>query len=65
MLNIKDKSKMSFLFQLTNQLDFVEIAEKRKHANLKKTDFFSFAGLWQDRDIDARELRKKAWRKEK
>ena len=60
-LNIKDTSKLSFLMQLINQLDFVEVElVKKKKANTKY-DFFSSAGLWANREIDTKKLREKAW----
>jgi len=60
-LNIKDSSKLSFLMQLIKQLDFVEVERIKKKKTSSKYDFFSSAGLWADRDIDAKELRIQAW----
>ena len=62
-LNIKDDSKISFLLQLIKQLDFVEIEKVKKKRAASKYDFFSSAGLWSNRDIDAKELRKQAWKR--
>jgi DNA polymerase IIIc chi subunit len=64
-LNIKDSSKLSFFMQLIKQLDFVEVEEKKKKKVDTKYDFFKSAGLWVNRDIDAKELRKRAWNREK
>ncbi len=64
-LNIKDSSKLSFLLQLIKQLDFVEVAVVKKKKNLAKYDFFSSAGLWADREINANDLRKQAWKRTK
>jgi hypothetical protein len=64
-LNIKDKSKLSFLMQLIRQLDFVEIDKVKKKKTTSEYDFFASAGLWENRDIDAKELRKQAWNRQK
>lgn len=64
-LKIKDSSKLSFLMQLIKQLDFVEVESVKKKKNTSKYDFFSSAGLWADRQVDAKELRKQAWNRQK
>ncbi len=67
-LTIKDNSKLHFLLELLKQFDFVEIqksSSKRKISTTSKYDLFASAGMWKDRNIDARELRKKAWGKAK
>jgi hypothetical protein len=64
-LNIKDSSKLSFLMQLIKQLDFVEVARAKKKKAPAKYDFFSSAGLWANREVDANELRKQAWNRQK
>jgi hypothetical protein len=64
-LNIKDSSKLSFLMQLIKQLDFVEIEVHKSKKENTKYDFFNSAGLWSYRVIDAKELRKKAWKIQK
>ncbi len=64
-LTIKDNSKLSFFLKLMKQLDFVEVEEasfKRK-PSVKKHNFFASAGLWKNRDINADELREKAWKR--
>jgi len=64
-LTLKDSSKLSFLMQLINQLDFVEVeVVKRKKASIKY-DFFNSAGLWAYREIDAKKLRELAWNRQK
>lgn len=63
-LNIKDSSKLSILIQLIKQLDFVEVEKvEKKNANAHY-DFFNSAGLWANREINAKELREKAWNKQ-
>ena len=64
-LNIKDSNKMPFLMQLLKQLDFVEVEEVKKKKASAEYDFFSSAGLWADREINAKELRKQAWERMK
>jgi DNA polymerase IIIc chi subunit len=64
-LNIKDSSKLSFLMQLIKLLDFVEVEEVKKKKTSAKYDFFKSAGLWANRNINANELRKKAWNRQK
>lgn len=60
-LKIKDSSKLSFLMQLIKQLDFVEVEKVKKKLSSADYDIFSSAGLWANREIDAKELRKQAW----
>ncbi len=65
-LKIKNQKKTNFLLELLKQFDFVEVLKdkgKTKPKSKQKYDFFSSAGLWSGRDVDADELRKKAWKK--
>lgn len=54
--------------QAAEVLDFAEFlkakAGKQLAENIDSTEneFFSYAGLWQDRDISQESLRKEAWR---
>ena len=64
-LNIKDNSKLSFFLQLIKQFDFVEVVTVKKKETASKYDFFNSAGLWENREIDAKELREKAWNRKK
>ncbi|RLD57881.1 MAG: hypothetical protein DRJ05_08990 [Bacteroidetes bacterium] len=64
-LNIKDSSKISFLMQLIKQLDFVEVKKAKKKKTSAKYNFFDSAGLWANREVDAKELRKQAWNRQK
>lgn len=63
-LNIKDSSKLSFLMQLIRQLDFVEVEKVKKKKVSSTYNFFSSAGLWANRDVNANELRKQAWKRQ-
>ncbi len=47
--------------QLLKQLDFVEVEKVTKKKASAKYDFFSSAGLWADREVNAKELRRQAW----
>ena len=47
--------------QLIKQLDFVEVEKVKKKKASAKYDFFKSAGLWANRNINAKELRQKAW----
>ena len=64
-LRIKDETKLSFFLKLISQLDFVEVekASPERKSTTKKYDFFASAGLWKNRSIDAGELRKNAWKR--
>lgn len=42
---------------------FIQKLINQYTAITKKEDFFSTAGLWQDRDISQETLREQAWRK--
>jgi hypothetical protein len=63
-IKIKDEHKLAFLLELLSQLDFVEFETKlfKKQKADDSYDFFKSAGLFTDRNIDANELRKQAWR---
>ena len=65
-LNIKDQAKYLSFLQFVQQLDFVEVERPaKKKAVGEKYDFFASAGLWQGKTIDAKELRVKAWNRQK
>jgi hypothetical protein len=64
-LKIKDSSKLSFLMQLIKQLDFVEVERVKKKKATVSYDFFNSAGLWANREVDAKQLRKQAWNRQK
>lgn len=42
---------------------FIQKLIDQYRANTQKEDFFSHAGLWQDREITQETLREQAWRK--
>jgi len=61
-LTIKDETKTGFLMKLLEEFDFIEIQQSDKQVD-ESYDFFSSAGMWKDRDIEAGELRKQAWKR--
>ncbi len=65
-LNIKDQGKYLAFLQFVQQLDFVEVERPaKKKQTAEKYDLFASAGLWKDKNIDAKELRAKAWNRQK
>ena len=65
-LNIKDQAKYLSFLQFVQQLDFIEIEKPtKKRSVVAKFDFFASAGLWEGKNIDAKELRAKAWNRQK
>lgn len=65
-IELKDHSKRNFLLELLAQFDFIELKaerEEKEHSKEEEAyDLFQSAGLFADRDIDANQLRKDAWR---
>jgi len=59
-LTVKDDNKMNFLLELLRQFEFIEIQKSEKKQK-KAYDFFASAGLWKEREIDSKQLRKDAW----
>jgi hypothetical protein len=65
-LNIKDQGKYLSFLQFIKQLDFIEVeTPAKKEAVAKKYDFFASAGLWKGKNINTKELRTKAWNRQK
>lgn len=69
-LKIENKKKLDHFLAFVKDLDFVEVVSKTETGTDKqieissaKKDFFALAGMWEDRDISANELRYKAWPK--
>jgi hypothetical protein len=68
-VKVRDKEKAKALFELLASLDFVdsvktgeaEEVNSNSTANEESLDFFSLAGLWQDREITLESIRQKAW----
>jgi hypothetical protein len=64
-LTVKDDKKRDLLLSLLKELSFVEIAEHpaNKSEEQKPYDFFASAGLWKGREIDGKEFRAQAWKR--
>ena len=68
-VQIRDKGKAKVLFELLAALDFVdsvkssetEEVEVKAAVREEAADFFSLAGLWQDREITLESIRQKTW----
>ncbi len=70
-LNVADHKLQTFL-SFIEDLNYVEVVEKPLDEPTALTpneeasstdDFMALAGMWEDRDISAEELRAKAWPK--
>jgi len=62
-LKIKDPNKLSFLLQIIKLLDFVEVEKVKKEKVVSRYDFFKSAGLWAERELHAKDLRNRAWKR--
>lgn len=68
-VQVRDKEKAKVLFELLTALDFVtsvktsetEEVEIKTTVREESVDFFSLAGLWQDREVTLEFIRQKAW----
>jgi len=65
-IQVSDREKAQLLYQLISALDFVNTITKvnipESSVSSNETDFFSFAGLWANReDINIHSLRQQAW----
>ena len=68
-VQVKDKEKAKMLLELLAALDFVDSVQAREAEEIigdskmpeGSSDFFSLAGLWQNRDITLESIRQKAW----
>ncbi|MFK7970454.1 MAG: hypothetical protein AB8F95_08810 [Bacteroidia bacterium] len=63
-IQLKDINKRAMLFSILEKLPFINVISTTQIKAVeaeKEHDFFSSAGLFEGRDIDANELRKSAW----
>jgi hypothetical protein len=68
-VQIRDKEKAKVLLELLTALDFVDSVQSMETGPTEGDpkileglhDFFSLAGLWQDRDVSLEAIRLKAW----
>lgn len=61
-LDIKNESKKETLLNFLSTLDYVEIKSPIEKHPKKKNRFDEFAGLWENKDIDIKSIREKAWK---
>ena len=64
LLHINDDHKASELIRFLHELDFVEVDMKVDQAdNAKQIKALeTLSGLWNDKDVSLKTIRKKAWR---
>jgi hypothetical protein len=60
-VQIRDKHKGRILLELLKALDFVHTVKSTEQEDAEPVDFFSFSGLWANRDINIDDVRRKAW----
>jgi len=60
-VQIRDKHKGRILLELLKALDFVHVVKSTEQEDVEPVDFFSFSGLWANRDIHIDDIRRKAW----
>jgi hypothetical protein len=63
-VRVRDKEKAKMLLDLLTALDFVDSVQADQGETSEQDtqeDFFSIAGIWQDRDITQESIRKEAW----
>ncbi len=66
-VQVADKEKAEMLTKILTSLDFVNSVELVEHKPTKSDDeqnFFSLAGLWENRDITTESIRQQAWMKD-
>lgn len=64
-VRVADKEKAEMLSKILAALDFVnsvEIMEDKTIISDDEQDFFSLAGLWEDRKVTTETIRQEAWR---
>lgn len=70
-LDIKNESMKDSFLNFISTLDYIDIkstlsndttTSANKHTN-NSDKFSQFAGMWEDREIDASTLREKAWQR--
>lgn len=68
-IQVEDKEKARLLCEILSALDFVNTINTDEQASKdlqtasseQSEDFFSFAGLWADRNTTIHSIRQKAW----
>lgn len=62
-VRVRDKEKAKMLLDLLTALDFVDSVQAGRTETVEQDtqdDFFSLAGIWQDRDITQESIRKES-----
>lgn len=62
-IKIKDNLKAQTILSLLKDLPYVELEIKKPKVINSKHNLNDLFGLWKDRDISAKELRRKAWQR--
>ena len=67
-ITVKNEEKARMLSELLQALDFVTEVKlnwisqpQTSEENGEKSDFFALAGIWQDRQIELKDIRQQAW----
>ncbi len=63
-VQVADKEKAEMLTKILTSLDFVnsvELVENKPTTSDDEQNFFSLAGLWENRDITTESIRQQAW----
>jgi hypothetical protein len=65
-LDIKNENKRETFLNFLATLDYIEIKSEensslKKHSD-KKNKFDGFAGLWENKDVNIKNIREKAWK---
>jgi hypothetical protein len=66
-IQIADKEKAQMLLKIISALDFVnsvEVIEDNTNISDHEQDFFSLAGIWENRNVTTESIRQEAWRQE-
>ncbi|MTJ08962.1 hypothetical protein [Anabaena sp. UHCC 0204] len=66
-IKVADKEKAQMLLSIISALDFVnsvEVIEDKTIISDDEEDFFSLAGLWENRNISTESIRQEAWIRE-
>jgi hypothetical protein len=66
-VRVADKEKAEMLSKILSALDFVnsvELMEDKTTISNNEQDFFTLAGLWENRDVTTESIRQKAWRED-
>lgn len=65
-VKVVDKEKAEMLFKILSALDFVNSVEVMEDKGTidDEQDFFSLAGLWENRNVTTESIRQQAWRED-